>query len=547
MRRSVVTLLTAIALLAAAAPDAAARGTSGCPDTPKSAQLRSAKASRGPSQTVCITPVVGLPSIGECVLSVATCAIDGATGGNLADAIGDAAGDAAGDIAGSAGNAAMDGIAGWFANGVGWVVGEVHKYLEHSTTPKVTAAWYKHEYFKMLALGGLLMLPFLMLTLIAGLFKADLRAMVRAMFVNMPLALIGCAAALTIAQMLLVATDAMTDAMTSTYGKDIGHALAGFENIGSATGVPGVFTLLLSLVALLGSLLVFAELVVRSAALYIVLLFLPIAAVAGVWPPAKQMAVKTLSLVSVVIVSKFFICVTFVLGAKAIAMAGTDDGATGIMAGAAMMFLAAASPAVVLGMISVSAGEPGRGHMPGPSSALNTTQRLNVLRSNFSSPGGSSPKSGSRGPSPIGGGSGGGSATGGSGGGSGGGAAGGGSGGAAAGGAAAGTATAGAGLVLAAGSALAAKTKSSASDIAADAARPDGPGLSVRPDTATPIQNTAPSSPGRAIAGEPSAANASAPQSSAAPPARKNEEPRKAPPHMNGRPSAASFKELPSV
>lgn len=497
--------------------------------------MRFAEAARGPSQSVCITPVVSLPSVGECVLSVAACAIDGATDGKLGDAIGDAAG----GIVESAGNSAMDGIAGWFADGVGWVVAEVHKHLEESTTPQVTATWYKREYFRMLALGGLLMLPFLMLALIGGLFRADLRAMVRAMFVNMPIALIGCAAALSIAQLLLLATDSITAAMTATYDEDIGQALAGFEKIGSAAGVPGVFTLLLSLVAMIGSLLVFAELVVRSAALYIVLLFLPIAAVAAVWPPAKQMAAKTLTLVSVVIASKFFICVTFVFGAKAMAMADTDDGATGVMAGAAMMFLAAASPAVVLGMISATAGEPGRGHMPTPNAALNASQRLNVLRSNFAGSGSSATRSTSRGPSPIGGGPGRGGSAGSSGGGLSGG-----SGGGAAGGAAAGAAAAGAGAALAAGSALAAKTKSSASEIAADASRPDGPGLSVRPDAATPAQHTTPSAPTSVITQAPKASPADRSNSPAATPERKPEAPRKAPPHMNGRPS---FKELPSV
>lgn len=355
LHRCIVVVAVASLSLAVAAPTAAGKAKDrrhGDCNAASTGPIRSSvPIAAMPTSIVCAKPVSiigdGIGLGGDALGSLLP-------GGGLA---GGALGDAVGSAVGSVGTSVMDGITNWVAGGVAWVVDQVFVSVRQSTTPTVTAAWFKSEYGKMLALAGVLAVPMLLLAGFAGLFRADAASIARAALINLPLAFLVTGAALAIVQTLLVITDVTAGQMTAGFGGDMKQmfkSVLAFLKPAAGAGdpvTPTFITLIFALLALLGSLLVWIELIMREAALYIVVLFMPLGCVISIWPPAKRVAKKMAILLCVVIFSKFAILVIFAFGATVLAKGGSTDGVTGVLSGAAIMLLAAFSPMVLLKLL----------------------------------------------------------------------------------------------------------------------------------------------------------------------------------------------------
>lgn len=355
-RGSLLCLLIVFAFGADSADAHAATATTGA-----SAPCKSAQVAR-PSATVCARATGVKSSIGDtakCIISLLGCAINQVTGVDIPGAIGGAIGAGVGDvgkqIVGGIGEQAMDGITGWVAGGVASIVTKVQGLIIKSTTPQVTKAWFEERYGKMLALAGLLSVLALVATVIGGLFKADFGAVMKSAFVYLPIAFFVTGAAVAIVQLSLTASDQMTTAMTASFGADtktISKGIIDFLTPGAATPAGSLFVMLIfALIAAIGSMMLWIELIVRESAVYLVLLFLPLGCVASIWPPAKRVARKMGILLFVVIASKFFIVAIYAFGATMIAKMGSGGDDTGVLAGVVVMTLAAFSPMVLLKLL----------------------------------------------------------------------------------------------------------------------------------------------------------------------------------------------------
>jgi hypothetical protein len=123
--------------------------------------------------------------------------------------------------------------------------------------------------------------------------------------------------------------------------------------------VASVFTggfagLVLLVVFLVGAMLVWAELVVRSALVYLLVAFAPLTLAARVWPSTRGMFRRLCELGVALIVSKFAVSLALALGAVALIGGGTSGtegqglSLAGMLGGATLMGLAAFTPFVVL-------------------------------------------------------------------------------------------------------------------------------------------------------------------------------------------------------
>jgi len=118
-------------------------------------------------------------------------------------------------------------------------------------------------------------------------------------------------------------------------------------------------------VFLLGAILVWIELVVRSSLIYLLMAAAPLTLAARVWPAARGAWRRLAELGLALIVSKFAIALALGLGAAALAGGGPKSGdlgtqagmdLAGMLTGASLMLLAAFTPFIVLRLLPIVEG-----------------------------------------------------------------------------------------------------------------------------------------------------------------------------------------------
>jgi len=275
--------------------------------------------------------------------------------GIVKDVVGGAAGFTFGGIA--------SGMASWVMGAVGDLVAGTVDYLGTAARPRLDADWFSgagSPFALVRTIAGTLLIGFVLLAVVHGLVAGDLAGSIGRIGRDLVLAVMGMAAVIVVTVKLLDLTDALSAAVLQ--GSDA-HAIRFLSGFGAATtGATGGFAwVLVGLVVAVGALLVWVELMVRSALVYLLVALSPLAFAAMTWPAARGVLRRTVELLLAVVVSKFVICVTLALGAAALGGAGSADPAAGgtipaaslgtLLAGAAVLGLAAFSPFVVLRLI----------------------------------------------------------------------------------------------------------------------------------------------------------------------------------------------------
>jgi hypothetical protein len=121
-------------------------------------------------------------------------------------------------------------------------------------------------------------------------------------------------------------------------------------------------TLLASAAAIVAGLLVWIELLLREAAIYAALLFFPLALAGLAWEPSRRWARRLAETLAALIFSKFVIAAVLSL---ALGGLGNADGATAVLAGAGLLFVAALAPFVLMRIIGVLEVGAAAGHLEG--------------------------------------------------------------------------------------------------------------------------------------------------------------------------------------
>ncbi len=146
--------------------------------------------------------------------------------------------------------------------------------------------------------------------------------------------------------LLLAATDEMCAGVSAAAGDAGAHFL---DNAGLLAGLLSLrsgspfLAFLAGLAAAFGALILWIELLMREAAVYVVVLMLPIAFAALAWPARRVWAVRAVELLVALILSKFAIVAVLTLGGAALGHA-SSSGVSGMLAGAVLVILAALAP-----------------------------------------------------------------------------------------------------------------------------------------------------------------------------------------------------------
>jgi type IV secretion system protein TrbL len=271
-------------------------------------------------------------------LGTVTGTLSGVAGG---DPLGGVASGAADTVAGLG----LHAISAWVLDGTKAALQEVASVIGAATAPNLESTWFSGTYWRVAGLAAILTIPFLCAAAVQSLARSDLMLLARVVFGYLPLSLIGVSLAAPMTMLLLAATDQMSAAVSATAVAGgagfLDKAAAAAGAMSALNGSP-FFAVVVGMLAVMAALGVALELLVRAAAVYVVVLMLPLAFAALVWPARRIWAARLVELLVSLILSKFVIVA--VLSLASAAFAGNNAGISQLLTAMALLLLAAFAP-----------------------------------------------------------------------------------------------------------------------------------------------------------------------------------------------------------
>ncbi|MDQ6730155.1 MAG: hypothetical protein M3022_07615, partial [Actinomycetota bacterium] len=280
---------------------------------------------------------------------------------------------AGGKLVGGAGTAAkVVGVAAVLAGLTAWVSGAAHAVLSAtaaviggSTRPQLESSWFSASYWRMAAIGMLLTVPFLFAACVQGILRSDPSLIGRAALGYLPLAVLSTSIAAPLTTLLLSASDGLSTLIAGAAGEAPGAALAklgvGTSALAGASGSTFI-AFVVGFVTVAATLTLWVELLIRAAAVYVIVLMLPVVFAALVWPARRMWAIRSVETLVALILAKFAIVAVLSLGGAAIGH--TVIGPAESLVGVTLVMLAAFSPWALLRLLplhEMAAGVEGLG------------------------------------------------------------------------------------------------------------------------------------------------------------------------------------------
>jgi hypothetical protein len=268
-----------------------------------------------------------------------------------------------------AAGSAVDILTSWVADSAQWVLGKVIGFIDHTTSPGLDADWFSERYRFMIGLAALVLLPLLLFAALRAVVTQDVGQLLRSFFIYLPVAILATFVAVYLAQALLAITDSLSAAVAQGIAGDVSQI---FDAVGTtlsrtvgtvSPSTPSFAVFFATLLLILGSFLVWLELLVRSAAVTVCVFFLPLVLAGLVWPASARWTKRLIEVLVAVILSKFVIVAVISLATAALSDPGGGGFGT-VMGGSALMLMAAFSPFALLKLMPLVEGAA-IGHLDG--------------------------------------------------------------------------------------------------------------------------------------------------------------------------------------
>ena len=247
-------------------------------------------------------------------------------------------------------------IGTWVLGGAKAALRETAKVLSQSTAPQLRTTWFSSTYWRIAGIAAILTLPFLFAAAVQALIASDMALLARAALGYLPLSMLAVTVAAPLTMLLLAASDQMSSIVSSAAGNANLHFLnKATTSIGVLTIAAGSpFLAFLVGVFIVGAALVlWIELLMREAAVYVIVLMLPLAFAAMVWPARRIWAVRAVELLVALILSKFAIVAVLSLGAAAMGHS-FEHSITGFLAAVVLLLMGAFTPWALLRLIPLT-------------------------------------------------------------------------------------------------------------------------------------------------------------------------------------------------
>ncbi len=240
-----------------------------------------------------------------------------------------------------------------------WALQQVGHFINTNTEPNLTASWFESNYSVMLLIGITMMVPILIIACVRAAMTGNPGIAIKAGVVYVPACIIGSMAAIFGVDTMLKITNGLSSLV---YGSTNQNFISFATNVGKVlsgnTVLAPVFVLIMSAVAILiFGFIIFLELLMREAAIYLVVLFVPLAMAAAVMPDiglfivGPKLARRGVDLLMTLILSKFIIVVVLSLIVSGLAASAASGGFVALMVGVVLLALAAYAPYKLFMMI----------------------------------------------------------------------------------------------------------------------------------------------------------------------------------------------------
>ncbi len=244
----------------------------------------------------------------------------------------------------------------WVLGGARYALHETASVIGHTTAPQLRSTWFSATYWRVAGIAAMLTLPFLFAAAIQALVQSDLALLVRSAFGYLPLAMLGVSIAAPLTMLLLSASDQLSAVVSSAAGNANATFLArAGRDIGALTILSSspFLVFITGLLTVGGAVALWFELLLRAAAVYVIVLMLPLAFAALVWPARRIWAVRAVELLVALILSKFVIVAVLSLGGAALSQ-GSLSSISGMLAGFVLLVMGALAPWALLRLLPLS-------------------------------------------------------------------------------------------------------------------------------------------------------------------------------------------------
>ena len=263
---------------------------------------------------------------------------------------------------------ALGAIVTWAVVGARFALHETATVIGKTSTPQLTTTWFSGTYWRIAGIAALLTMPFLFAAAVQALIRSDLSLLARAALGYLPLSLLAVSVAAPVTMLLLAASDQMSAIVSSAAG-DAGTRF--LSQVGIVFGTLSLIArapflvFLAALMTAAAAIALWVEMLMREAAVYIVVLMLPLAFAAMVWPARRIWAIRSVELLVALILSKFAIVAVLALGGAALGQTGSG-GAGGMLTGLVLVLLAAFAPWALLRLLPLAElASTAAGHLSG--------------------------------------------------------------------------------------------------------------------------------------------------------------------------------------
>jgi hypothetical protein len=233
----------------------------------------------------------------------------------------------------------------WVADGTTWVLGETWRALSATTEPVLTGNAFDSEYHVMALIGVGTVLPLLGLAVIQAIAHQDVSALLRTALLRLPMALLLTGVVIEIVSLGLTVTDRASASLLATGGAPAAsmflHLEAALAVMGDSQAAAFGGLLLVAVIAVI-SFVLWIELAVRSAAVAVAALFLPLALAGLVWPATSHWARRLGETLASLVLMKLVMAAVLALAAGA--LAAGSGGIASVVEGLSLLGLTAFSP-----------------------------------------------------------------------------------------------------------------------------------------------------------------------------------------------------------
>jgi hypothetical protein len=253
--------------------------------------------------------------------------------------------DVSGSVAKDAAGAVLSTMTAALASTAGWVVGHLVDLAVAPTDIDLGAGWFAAREQAMLAVVTVVVMPVLLAASIGPVLRQDGRGLVRVWLVGLPTSLLAGFLGVQLVEIGLAVSDQLCGIIAGGSAWRFAGRFVVLVDAGAIAGAPTLVTAVVSVLLIAGGVLVWLELLVRAAAVYIAVFFMPLALVGFIWPATAAVAKRTVELLVALIMSKFVIIAALTLGSAALSPSSTADAA---VTGGAILLLAGFAPFVLL-------------------------------------------------------------------------------------------------------------------------------------------------------------------------------------------------------